>query len=116
MIIALTVIFFIVSVLLMLIVLIQPGSSGGMGFFGGGSQSAFGTKTGNVMTKFTTILAALFMIVSFVLGYLNSRQGKIEVEEMLGVQEEVEELSEEGPSSEDFFGEDIGVDISDTNE
>ncbi len=115
MIVALTVFFFIVSVLLMLIVLLQPGSSGGMGFLGGGSQSAFGTKTGNVMTRFTTILAALFLIVSFVLGYLNSRQEKIEIQEMLEVQEEVEQLPDTDTSS-DFGGEEIGVDISDTNE
>ncbi len=115
MVLALTVLFFIISVLLMLIVLLQPGSSGGMGFLGGGSQSAFGTKTGNVMTRFTTILAALFLIVSFVLGYLNSRQEKIEIQEMLEVQEEVEQLPDTDTSS-DFAGEEIGVDISDTNE
>ncbi len=115
MVLALTVLFFIVSVLLMLIVLLQPGSSGGMGFLGGGSQSAFGTKTGNVMTKFTTMLAALFLIVSFVLGYLNARQEKVDTQEMLEVQEEVEQLPDTDTSS-DVVGEDIGVDISDTNE
>ncbi|HEB30545.1 hypothetical protein LCGC14_2983540 [marine sediment metagenome] len=113
MVLALTVLFFIVSVLLMLIVLLQPGSSGGMGFLGGGSQSAFGTKTGNVMTKFTTILAALFLIVSFFLGYLNARQEKVETREMLEILDEVEQLPD---TSTDVIGEDIGVDISDTNE
>ncbi len=115
MVVALTVLFFIVAVLLMLIVLLQPGSSGGMGFLGGGSQSAFGSKTGNVMTRFTTILAALFLIVSFVLGYLNARQEKVDTQEMLQVQEEVEQLSDTDKST-DVIGEDIGVDISDTNE
>jgi len=115
MIIALTVLFFIVSVVLMVIVLIQSGSSGGMGIFGGGSQSAFGTKTGNVLTRFTTILAALFLIVSFVLGFLNSRQGRVETRELLDLKETVEELPEAG-EVERGTGEDIGVDISDTNE
>ena len=115
MVLALTVLFFIVSVLLMLIVLLQPGSSGGMGFLGGGSQSAFGTKTGNVMTRFTTILAALFLIVSFVLGYLNARQEKVETQEMLEVLEEVEQLPDTDTPT-DVVGEDVGVDISDTNE
>ena len=115
MILALTVLFFIVSVILMVIVLIQPGSSGGMGFLGGGSQSAFGTKTGNVLTRFTTILAALFLIVSFALGYLNSRTQKVETKEMLKAQEEVEQLPDTQKST-DVTGEDIGVDISDTNE
>ena len=111
MILALTVFFFLISVLLMIVVLIQPGSSGGMGIFGGGSQSAFGTKTGNVMTKFTTVLAALFLLVSFILGYLNARQGRIETEELLDVKETVEQLSEEGQTGRGT-GEDIGVDIS----
>jgi preprotein translocase subunit SecG len=114
MIIALTSIFFLVAVLLVVIVLIQPGSAGGMGFFGGGSQSAFGAKTGNVLTKFTTLLAALFLIVSLVLGYLNSRQSKIQTKEMLDVKETIKELPEEKPG-EAPYTEDIGVDVSDKN-
>jgi len=114
MVIALTVIFFLVAVLLMLVVLIQPGSSGGLGFLGGGSQSAFGIRTGNVMTKLTTVLAALFLIVSFTLGYLNARRGRVGEEEMLKVKETVEQLPEEAESEKEAGGE-IGVDISDTN-
>ena len=115
MVIALTSIFFLIAVLLIVIVLIQPGSQGGLGFFGGGSQSAFGAKTGNVLTKFTTLLAALFLMVSLVLGYLNSRQSKIQTREMLDVKETIEELPEEEPG-EATYTEDIGVDISDTGE
>lgn len=115
MVIALTTVFFIIAVLLIVVVLIQPGSGGGLGLFGGGSQSAFGTKTGNVLTKFTTLLAALFLMVSFVLGYLNSRQSKIQIREMLDVKETIEELSEE-TSDEVPYIEDVGVDISDTEE
>jgi preprotein translocase subunit SecG len=115
MLIALTVLFFIVSVILTLIILLQPGSEGGMGFLGGGSQSAFGTKTGNVMTRFTTILAALFMLVSFVLGYLNSRQGRIGTEELKDIKQTVEQLPGETPTL-GSGSEDIGVDISDTNQ
>jgi preprotein translocase subunit SecG len=115
MVIALTAVFFIVALLLIVVVLIQPGSSGGLGFFGGGSQSAFGTKTGTVLTKFTTLLAALFIIVSFVLGYLNSRQSRIQTKEMIDVKETLKELPEETPD-EVGYQEDIGVDISDTGE
>jgi protein translocase SecG subunit len=115
MVIALTAVFFLVAVLLIIVVLIQPGSSGGLGIFGGGSQSAFGSKTGNVLTKFTTLLAALFIIVSFILGYLNSRQSKIQTREMLDVKETLEELPEETPG-EAPYTEDIGVDISETGE
>ncbi len=114
MILVLTILFFLVSLLLMAVVLIQPGSSSGLGIFGGGSQSAFGTKTGNVMTKFTTVLAALFLIVSFVLGYLNARQGRVETKELIDIKEQVEELPEAG--TERGVGEEIGIDISDTSE
>jgi preprotein translocase subunit SecG len=116
MLIALTVLFFIVSVILTLVILLQPGSEGGMGFIGGGgSQSAFGTKTGTVMTRFTTVLAALFMLVSFVLGYLNSRQGKIGAEDLKDIKQTVEQLPGEVPTL-GSGQEDIGVDISDTNQ
>jgi preprotein translocase subunit SecG len=113
MILALTILFFLVSVVLITVVLIQPGGSGGMGIFGGGSQSAFGTKTGNVMTKFTTVLAALFLLVSFILGYLNSRQGKVETKELIQIEETVgkEPQQEEKPGVQP----DVGIDISDTN-
>lgn len=114
MIIALTFFFFIASLLLVLVVLIQPGGEGGMGFFGGGSQSAFGTKTGNVLTKFTTVLAALFFLISFVLGYLNSRQSKIDTKELINIKETIKEMPEVERFKE-VTGEDIGVDISDTN-
>ena len=115
MVIALTAVFFIIAVLLIVVVLIQPSASGGLGFFGGGSQSAFGTKTGTVLTKFTTLLAALFLIVSFVLGYLNSRQSRIQTREMLDVKETIEDLPEETPDDATYT-EDVGVDISDTAE
>jgi preprotein translocase subunit SecG len=114
MILALTILFFIVAVLLMAVVLLQPGGSGGIGFIGGGSESAFGTKTGNVMTKITTTLAALFLVVSFVLGYLNSREGRVETEEIRELEETLGETGE--PETGEFTGEDIGVDVTDTNE
>ena len=110
MVIGLTIIFFIVAILLMVIVLIQPGSSGGMGIFGQSSQSAFGTKTGNVLTKFTTILAALFLIISFFLGYLNSRAGKVEKKELQKIQKTVKELPK--PENKGEVGVNIGVDVS----
>ena len=115
MILVLTAVFFVISIIMMAIILIQPGSSGGLGFIGGGSQSAFGTQTGSVMTKLTTILAALFFISAFVLGYLNARTSKVDTKEIMQMQEAAEQLpAEEGTGG--GPGEDIGVDISDTNE
>ncbi len=114
MIVGLTVIFFLVAVLLMVIVLIQPGSSGGMGLFGQSSQSAFGTKTGNVLTKFTTVLAALFLLVSFILGYLNSRQGRVEKKELKTIEKTLKEIPKKEEKGK--AGVDIGVDVSGSGE
>ncbi|MBN1797451.1 MAG: preprotein translocase subunit SecG [Spirochaetales bacterium] len=66
------VIFSITSVVLVLIVLIQDeGGEGFGGIFGGGSTTPFGSRSGNVLTKFTSILAALFILICVVLGLLN---------------------------------------------
>jgi len=68
----LLVIFLIIAVLLILLVLAQneEGDSLG-GIFAGGSASAFGSRSGNVLTKTTTVLGALFLIVSFGLALAN---------------------------------------------
>jgi len=68
----LLVIFLVIAVLLILLVLAQneEGDSLG-GIFAGGSGSAFGSRSGNVLTKTTTILGALFLIVSFGLALAN---------------------------------------------
>jgi preprotein translocase subunit SecG len=113
MIIALTALFFVIAVIMMAVILLQSGSSGGLGFIGGGSQSAFGTQTGNVMTKLTTVLAALFFISAFVLGYLNSRTSRVDTKEILEMQEASEQMPAETGTEGGF--EEIGVDISDTN-
>ncbi len=111
---ALTALFFFIALLLMVIILLQPGSSGGLGFIGGGSQSAFGTQTGNVMTKITTTLAALFLLVSFILGYLNARQGRVETKDIMKLNKEAQQAPAQQAPEETQRG-DIGVDISDTN-
>uniref|UniRef100_A0A7C3IDU2 Protein-export membrane protein SecG n=1 Tax=Gracilinema caldarium TaxID=215591 RepID=A0A7C3IDU2_9SPIR len=68
----LLVLFVIVAILLILIVLVQneEGDSLG-GIFAGGSNSAFGSRSGNVLTKTTSILGALFLILSFSLALIN---------------------------------------------
>jgi preprotein translocase subunit SecG len=71
--IVLLVFFVIVAALLILIVLIQneEGDSLG-GIFAGGSSSAFGSRSGNVLTRTTSILGALFLVLSLGLA-LSSR-------------------------------------------
>jgi preprotein translocase subunit SecG len=68
----LLVFFMIVAVLLILLVLAQneEGDSLG-GIFAGGSGSAFGSRSGNVLTRATTVLGALFLIISLGLALLN---------------------------------------------
>jgi preprotein translocase subunit SecG len=77
----LLVFFVIVAVLLVLLVLIQneEGDSLG-GIFAGGSGSAFGSRSGNVLTRTTTVLGALFLVLSLGLALLNRSPGGSGVE------------------------------------
>ena len=74
--IVLLVLFVIVAILLILLVLIQneEGDSLG-GLFAGGSGSAFGSRSGNVLTRATSILGALFLVLSLGLALLNRTPG-----------------------------------------
>lgn len=67
----------IVSALLVAIVLLQVGRGRGMlGFLGGGAaESLFGSRAGDVLTKATAVVAALFMITSLSLAYLAVKKG-----------------------------------------
>ncbi|MDR1586328.1 MAG: preprotein translocase subunit SecG [Treponema sp.] len=77
----LLVFFVVVAILLILLVLIQneEGDSLG-GIFAGGSGSAFGSRSGNVITRTTTVLGALFLIISLGLALLNRNPGGAGVE------------------------------------
>ena len=80
--IVLLVFFVIVAALLILLVLVQneEGDSLG-GIFAGGSGSAFGSRSGNVLTRATTVLGVLFLTVSLTLALINRTQGGTGVEE-----------------------------------
>ncbi|GAB1481715.1 hypothetical protein MASR2M78_05300 [Treponema sp.] len=77
----LLVVFVIASILLVLLVLVQneDGDSLG-GIFAGGSSSAFGSRSGNVLTKTTYILGTLFLLSSFGLAMVNRTPGDSGVE------------------------------------
>jgi preprotein translocase subunit SecG len=68
----LLVIFAIASVLMILVIMLQDDQGEGIGgLFGGGSSSAFGSRSGNILTRFTTILGAIFIVGAFALAWLN---------------------------------------------
>jgi len=90
----LLVFFVIVAILLVLLVLVQneEGDSLG-GIFAGGSSSAFGSRSGNVLSRTTTVLGSLFLIISLGLALLNRTPGGT------GVEAAARELSTELQSS-----------------
>ncbi len=68
------VIFVIVCVLLMLSVLLQSGKGEGLsGTFGGSAQFMGGRAATTFLTKMTTALATVFMLLSILLSVLTSR-------------------------------------------
>ncbi|MDR2587986.1 MAG: preprotein translocase subunit SecG [Spirochaetales bacterium] len=70
--IALLVIFVLSALLLMAIVLVQDEQGEGLGgIFGGGSSTPFGGRSGNILTKITSVLAAVFLLTSLALAWIN---------------------------------------------
>ena len=74
--IALLVFFIIIAFLIVGLVLLQneEGDSLG-GLFSGGSNSAFGSRSGNILTRATYTLITLFFVVTFFLAWLNKSPG-----------------------------------------
>lgn len=64
-----------VCAMLILVVLLQQGKGGGMGaaFGGGAGAQVFGGRgAGNLLTRATSVCAAIFMLTSVSLAYLSS--------------------------------------------
>jgi len=67
-----------VSIFLILVILVQRGRGGGLtGALGGmGGQSAFGTKAGDLFTKITIVVAAIWILLAMLaiqrLGRINA--------------------------------------------
>src|SRR3977135_1408774 len=79
MIILITIVHVIVCLVLIVVVLLQSGKAADLaGAFGGmGSQTVFGPRgSATVLSKATTIAAAMFMVTSLTLSILSTRAGK----------------------------------------
>ncbi len=106
---ALTVIHVIVCLFLILVVLLQKGKGQDIGsaFGGGGTQTAFGARSGaTLLTKLTAVMAAVFMLTSITLTILISRPGADSVigADAVSVPEPVEEslpAGEDGAAGDD---------------
>ncbi|MCL2229683.1 MAG: preprotein translocase subunit SecG [Treponema sp.] len=102
--------FIINAVLLVLLVLIQNDDSGGLGgIFGGGSGSAFGSRSGNVLTRATTVLGSMFLVISFGLALLSRTPGGTGVEDAAREDQRARDVSSwvedeiNPPSNDEFF-------------
>jgi preprotein translocase subunit SecG len=70
--IAILVVLIVSAVLLVLLVLLQDESGEGVGgIFGGGSSTPFGSRSGNVLTRLTAVLATVFLVCAFAMAWLN---------------------------------------------
>ena len=76
----LLVIFLIACIFLVVMVLVQDEQGEGIGgIFGGGSSTPFGSRSGNVLTRFTSILAAVFLLTSFGLAWVNRTSDRSDI-------------------------------------
>src|SRR3954471_1874219 len=64
--------FILVCILLIMLVLIQKGRGGGLAsaFGGGGGNTAFGSKTGDVLTWATSVVFGIFLVLAIAMNLL----------------------------------------------
>ncbi len=68
----LLILFIIVALVLIFLVVIQNENTQGLGgIFGGASDTTFGSKSGNVLTKITYTMAGVFIGLAFILALVN---------------------------------------------
>jgi len=118
----LTVVEVIVALLLIGIILIQQSKSGGgLGSMGGGAtETVFGASAGNVLTKATVVLAALFLGITLILavitGHRQNRRQSVVTRVPAAVEEPVTPdagtVGDDATTPEDIVPEDDGDDES----
>jgi preprotein translocase subunit SecG len=71
--------FILVCILLILMVLIQKGRGGGLAsaFGGGGGNTAFGSKTGDVLTWATSVLFGVFLLLGVALNLVATKYNEL---------------------------------------
>jgi preprotein translocase subunit SecG len=69
------VLFLLVCLILILLILIQKGRGGGLAsaFGGGGGNTAFGSKTGDVLTWATSVVFGVFLVLAVALNLIGNR-------------------------------------------
>ncbi len=92
----LSILFIISAILLVGIVLLQDEQGDGMGgIFGGGSGTAFGSRSGNILTRVTSILSVIFLVSAFVIGFINSTSSGEDIMEQTAKTLELEDENRE---------------------
>lgn len=84
----LTIVYIVVCLVLVAVILLQQDKSGGGGMgaaFGGSSQTVFGSRSGDVLSKTTGWLAVGFMVLAILLAFVSTQQTPVSKE--LGDQE-----------------------------
>jgi preprotein translocase subunit SecG len=71
--------FIVVSLFMILLVLVQKGRGGGLAsaFGGGGANTAFGSKTGDVLTWLTSIVFGVFVLLAIILNIMANNNWQI---------------------------------------
>jgi len=71
------ILFLVICMFLMLLVLIQKGRGGGLAsaFGGSGGNTAFGSKTGDVLTWATSVVFGVFLLLAVALNLLANSKG-----------------------------------------
>jgi preprotein translocase subunit SecG len=80
--------FIFVCLVMMLLVLIQKGRGGGLAsaFGGGGGNTAFGSKTGDVLTWATSIVFGVFLLLAIVLNIMTRKHHEAELAAQMQMQ------------------------------
>ncbi|MBN1699535.1 MAG: preprotein translocase subunit SecG [Spirochaetales bacterium] len=90
------------AILLVIIVMMQDEQGEGLGgIFGGGSSTPFGSRSGNVLTRITAILAVVFLLSTLGLAFMK----RTPTESRGAVEKSIEDMYES--SSEELWFADV---------